>query len=108
MRIGVTRSTRARRRGWIATGLAMAACLAVALALAACGVTSPARTLGHVIGSAIDDGPANAVAQPRPQVIEPTAGVEPAVVSPAPPAPVGDVNAHAPSLAEVQAELQME
>jgi hypothetical protein len=42
----------------------------------------------------------------RPQAIEPTAGRQAAAVTPQD--PVGDVNAHAPSLTEVRAELRLE
>ena len=46
----------------------------------------------------------------RPQVVEPAAGVQAAAASPSSTAqdPVGDVNAHAPPLAQVEAELRME
>jgi hypothetical protein len=44
--------------------------------------------------------------QPRPQVIEPTAGVQAAASTGAGSEVVGDVNAHAPPLAEVKRELK--
>lgn len=44
--------------------------------------------------------------QARPQAIEPAAGQQ--AVAAAPGAPVGDVNAHAPPLSEVKAELRLE
>lgn len=69
--------------------------LTVALGLAGCGSTA-----------AISSTPTSAIPHARPQVIEPTAGVQAVAVTAGP--PVGDVNAHAPSLAEVRQELRME
>jgi hypothetical protein len=47
--------------------------------------------------------------QPKPQVVEPTAGAQAGTVTPvAPVDPVGDPNAHAPSLSHVQHELHLE
>ena len=70
------------------------AALLLVLSLAGCG------------GSGAASGtPASAILRARPQVIEPTAGVQ-AVAAPAP--PVGDVNAHATPLAEVKRELRLE
>jgi len=46
------------------------------------------------------------IPQGRPHVIEPTAGVQAEAVTAS--APVGDVNAHAPSLAQVRSELRLE
>jgi hypothetical protein len=74
--------------------LSRAACLIVALSLAGCGATS-----------AVSSTPTGAIPQARPQVIEPTAGQQAVAVTPD--APVGDVNAHAPSLAEVKDELRL-
>jgi hypothetical protein len=70
-------------------------CVIVALSLAGCGATS-----------AVSSTPIGASPRARPQVIEPTAGQQPVVVSPG--APVGDVHAHAPPLAEVKHELRLE
>jgi len=75
------------------------AVLLLALVIAGCGSHSrtPAMT-----GS----GPAlAALPQPHPQAIEPTAGVQ-ATASAAGSVAVGDVNDHAPSLAEVKRELK--
>jgi hypothetical protein len=72
-----------------------AALLIVALSLAGCGATS-----------AVSSTPTSAIPQSRPQVIEPTAGQQAAAVTLG--APVGDVNAHAPSLAEVKDELRLQ
>jgi hypothetical protein len=66
-----------------------------ALGLAACGSSS-----------AVGTTPTSAIPQVRPQVIEPSAGAQPAAVSGID--PVGDPNAHAPSLAVVKQELRME
>lgn len=66
----------------------------VGLSLAGCGASTP------------DNGPStNALPQGRPQAIQPTAGVQ-AVATTGD--VVGDVNAHAPSLAQVKRELQLE
>jgi hypothetical protein len=75
--------------------LSRVALLVVALSLAGCGATS-----------AVSSTPTGAILQARPQAIEPTAGQQAVVVTPD--APVGDVNAHAPSLAEVKDELRLE
>jgi hypothetical protein len=75
--------------------LSRVALLIVALGLAGCGATS-----------AVSSTPTGAILQARPQAIEPTAGQQAVVVTPG--APVGDVNAHAPSLAEVKEELRLE
>jgi hypothetical protein len=77
------------------------------LGVAGCGAAAP------VAGKpAADPGATVAsVPQPRPQVVEPSAGVQAGAASSTPPAgsaPVGDVNAHAPPLSEVRAELRME
>ncbi|MDQ6806500.1 MAG: hypothetical protein M3065_16390 [Actinomycetota bacterium] len=72
-----------------------AALAIIALGLAGCGTTS-----------AVSSTPTGAVLKARPQVIEPTAGVQAATVTPR--TPVGDVNAHAPSLVEVKHELRLE
>jgi hypothetical protein len=71
------------------------ALLIVALCLAGCGATS-------AVSSTLPDG----IPRARPQVVQPTAGVQadPAAGG----APVGDVNAHAPSLAEVKSELRLQ
>ena len=69
--------------------------VALALALAACGASKPSSP-----------APSGAVAQARPQVIEPVAGVQPA--SPTPKNRYGDPNAHATPLAQVRQELRLE
>ncbi len=75
--------------------LSRTALLIVAVCLAGCGATSAATST-----------PTEAIPQARPQVIEPAAGQQAVAVAPG--APVGDVNAHAPSLAEVKSELRLE
>jgi hypothetical protein len=87
----------------------------VVLALAGCGAGS---ALSSTSTGALSTTPSSASSsssggtaggtfpKARPQVIEPTAGAQPVAVTPA--APVGDVNAHAPSLAEVKHELRLE
>jgi hypothetical protein len=69
-----------------------AALLMLALGLVGCGATSSTTT--------------GAIPKARPQAIEPVAGQQAAVLGPA--APVGDVHAHAPPLAEVKHELRLE
>jgi hypothetical protein len=77
------------------------------LGVAGCGAATP------VAGKPAADAGATvaSVPQARPQVVEPSAGVQAGAASSTPPAgsaPVGDVNAHAPPLSEVRAELRME
>jgi hypothetical protein len=80
--------------------------LLVALLLAGCGSTNPGgapsanSAAGTTAGAALPQG--------RPQAIEPAAGVQAASVVPDAATPIGDPNAHPPSLAEVRAELRME
>ncbi len=79
------------------------ALLFAALSLAGCGAR-------HAVSAGSTPGPGAAsgaaTPQARPQAIEPTAGVQAA--SAAGGTPVGDVNAHAPSLAEVKNELRLQ
>jgi hypothetical protein len=72
--------------------------LVLVLVLAGCGSTRPAGAGG---GTTTGTG-----FKPRPQAIEPTAGMQAAASSPSD--PVGDVNAHAPSLDVVRRELKLE
>jgi hypothetical protein len=69
--------------------------LLLALSLAGCGATA-----------AVSNTPTSAIPQARPQVIQPAAGVQ--AVAAGAGAPVGDVNAHAPSLAAVKHELRLQ
>jgi hypothetical protein len=75
--------------------MSRAALLFIALGLAGCGATQAGST-----------APANTIPQGRPQAIEPTAGV--AANSSPGGTPVGDVNAHAPSLTQVKTELRLQ
>jgi hypothetical protein len=88
------------------------ALLIAALALAGCGstrtVTATSARAASGAGAA-----ANPIPQGHPQVVEPSAGVQAAAVTEtgAPVGgadPVGDPNAHAPPISQVQAELQQE
>jgi hypothetical protein len=77
----------------------------VLLAIAVAGCGSQSRT-SEMAGTAAAAAAVASLPQPHPQVVEPTAGVQ-ATVSTTPDAPVlGDVNDHAPSLAEVKRELK--
>jgi hypothetical protein len=75
--------------------MSRAALMIVAFSLGGCGATS-----------AVSTTPTSALPKGRPQVIQPTAGVQ--AVADTGDAPVNDVNAHAPSLAEVKQELRLE
>jgi hypothetical protein len=74
--------------------MSRSALLLVGLSLAGCGAST-----------AVSSTPTNGIPPARPQVVQPTAGVQ-AVASTGD--VVGDPNAHAPSLAEVKHELQLE
>jgi len=84
----------------------------VVLSVAGCGASSATRstTSSGVTGTPASDASNSAIPQPRPQVIEPTAGVQASAqgVAVAPSDPIGDPTAHAPPLSEVRAELRME
>lgn len=77
--------------------------LLICLGLAGCGS-------GHAVTSATSRSPSAVAGLPvaRPQAVEPVAGVQAASVTDQASDPVGDPNAHAPSLREVQAELKLE
>jgi murein DD-endopeptidase MepM/ murein hydrolase activator NlpD len=75
--------------------------LAAALSgLAGCGASG--SSAGNASG-----GVAALGLQPHPQVIQPAAGAAPQTYGPVTPGP-GDPNAHAPTLAQVKAELKLE
>jgi hypothetical protein len=78
------------------------------MALAGCGTsTVRASSAHHSRNSAQASSPA--FPQPKPQVVEPSAGAQAGTVTPtAPSDPVGDPNAHAPPLSQVQHELHLE
>ncbi len=91
--------------------------LGLALGLAACATTSADSGAASVDGGAASGDAAGgargagstapgAIPRPRPQVVQPVAGQQPAVVTPSD--PLGDVHAHAPPLSEVRAELRLE
>lgn len=74
--------------------------MVVALVLVACGSSSrPPTTATPALG------PVSVIPQAHPQAVEPSAGVH-ASAAPDGSAIVGDVSAHAPSLAEVKRELK--
>ena len=77
------------------SGFARAVWLVALLGLAGCG---SAASVGGV--------PLAAVARARPQTVEPSAGVQAGAFTAGD--PVGDPNAHAPSLAEIRRELRLE
>jgi hypothetical protein len=87
-----------------------AALMIAALTLAGCAGSRVGQARTSAVNGTPAGGPGGASAgstpQSRPQVIEPTAGVQAAVVTPQD--PVGDPNAHAPSLAQVRYELRLE
>jgi hypothetical protein len=75
--------------------MSRAALVIVALGVVGCGT---ARS--------VSNPPTTAIPQGRPQAVEPTAGVQGMAATGGD--PVGDVNAHAPSLAEVKDELRLQ
>lgn len=74
----------------------------VALALSGCGAAARSSGTGAADGTA----PAAATPVAHPQVVEPSAGQQAVIAAPGD--PIGDVNAHAPSLAQVRSELKLE
>jgi hypothetical protein len=84
------------------------ALLIVVLGLAGCGAGAvPNTPTSAVHSTATSAGP-----RARPQVVEPSAGVQAVAIAPdaavGDSTPVGDPDAHAPSLAEVRQELRQE
>jgi Peptidase M15 len=77
---------------------------AVAVVVAACGSAAGAGSDAGGTGGAAASGSA-AVPRAHPQAVQPTAGVQ-AAASATGDAVVGDVNAHAPTLAQVRRELK--
>jgi hypothetical protein len=87
----------------------LAAALIAALSLAGCGAAGSAShtsTAGSQTTGTASRAVTGATSQARPQVIEPTAGQQALAVSAGD--PVGDVHAHAPSLADVKRQLRLE
>ena len=77
------------------------------LALAACGTArTGSPTTANASARSASASPGGSAPAAHPQVLEPNAGVQADVVSG--PTPVGDVNAHAPSLATVKRQLRLE
>jgi hypothetical protein len=74
-----------------------------ALGLAGCGAT---KVVSGTHNSVVSGTQTSAIPKARPQAIEPAAGVQ--AVAAAGGAPVGDVNAHAPSLGDVKQELRLQ
>jgi hypothetical protein len=89
-----------RRLTFIAVATACGV-FALAAGLAGCGSSSqpPVKSTPQAPGG---------IPHGRPQVVQPTAGQQGVVVSGAAGDPVGDPNAHAPSDAEIRAELRLE
>ncbi len=81
-----------------------AAVILAVLALGGCGSSRAPEQSGRP--SASNGAPS--VPQARPQAVEPVVGDPGSVAAPATDTPVGDPNAHAPSLAEVKSELRLE
>jgi hypothetical protein len=89
----------------------MSAVFAVALTVAGCGSSGSdggGGSAGQISAASTTRAAAgSAVPQAHPQAVEPTAGMQAAPGDPAAaPTVVGDVNAHAPSLAQVKRELK--
>ncbi len=80
----------------------VAAC-AVAAVIAGCGSAQPSA---RIWDPAVDAGAISELPQAHPQAVQPAAGAH-AAASGGGEAIVGDVNAHAPSLAEVKKELRL-
>ncbi len=81
----------------VAGRIALPALLIALLCAAGCGSSSGGGGTASVTGSP---------SQAHPQAIEPVAGAAPQAFAPAP-TPLGDPNAHAPSLAQVKRELKI-
>jgi hypothetical protein len=81
----------------------MPAAVLIAIAIAGCG--SHRLRAATAVPSSASASAVASLPQPHPQAIEPTAGLQ-ATASTAGSAVVGDVNDHAPSLAQVKRELK--
>ncbi|MGH2866940.1 MAG: hypothetical protein ACRDNK_05145 [Solirubrobacteraceae bacterium] len=84
----------------------LTAAMIAALGLAGCGAAGTASHKASSANRTTGTGVTGATRQARPQVIEPTAGQQAVAVTAGD--PVGDVNAHAPSLADVKHQLRLE
>jgi hypothetical protein len=87
--------------------LPISALLLLVLALAGCGSSHGVHPAPTRAANAADTT-TSPIPQAHPQVVEPTAGVQAAAETVTPSDPVGDVNAHAPPLSEIRAELKQE
>ena len=76
------------------------ALLIAGLALAGCGASTA--------DSSSSDAPTAGLPKPKPQVLEPSAGVQAQSFGTPATDPVGDVNAHAPPLSQIRKELRLE
>jgi hypothetical protein len=90
--------------GWWTRRLVPAALSVIAVALAGCGSSQTTSAGG---GPAVENTSTSALPQGKPQAIQPTAGVQ-GLAAQGGSDPVGDPNAHAPSLAEVRHELKLQ
>jgi hypothetical protein len=75
----------------------------VVLALAGCGSSSEGSSTST---DAVSSTSTSTIPRAKPQVVEPSAGAQAAVVTPND--PIGDPNAHAPPLSQVRHELKLE
>jgi murein DD-endopeptidase MepM/ murein hydrolase activator NlpD len=87
--------------------VARTALLAAAAVAALAGCGSAQRTGSPLPSASSGSGTGSTTLQAHPQAIDPTVGAAPAGVAGSAGAPVGDPNAHAPSLAEVKRELRI-
>jgi hypothetical protein len=85
--------------------LVAAALSVIAMVLAGCGSSQTAPSGGGSVTGG--NASTSALPQGRPQVVQPTAGVQ-GLAAQGGSDPVGDPNAHAPSLAEVRHELKLQ
>jgi hypothetical protein len=93
--------------GTFKASLLRAAIPVAVLTLAGCG-SSRSVHVGTTRATNAAATTPSPIPQGRPQAIEPVAGVQAAAATITPSDPVGDPNAHAPPLSEVQAELKQE
>jgi hypothetical protein len=91
--------------------VAAVAAVTLALAVAACGSStetgSAVSTASHTSTGSGTGATAGVIPKAHPRAVEPKAGSDPSVTSPAGPDPVGDPTAHAQPLSKVKRELAM-
>lgn len=85
--------------------LVAAALAIIAVVLAGCGSSQTAQSGGGSVAGV--NASTSALPQGKPQAVQPTAGVQ-GLAAQGGSDPVGDPNAHAPSLAEVRHELKLQ